>query len=72
MNNVAIRSVRNKIWVEKRLEIRQRAVRYATAATIFNYIVCLTARRFGGECLFLPICYPYGIYLQIHKTKKTS
>ena len=58
-NCVAIRSVRNKILVEKRLKFRQRAVRYATKVGIFNYITCLTARRFDGMA-FLPICYPYG------------
>ena len=45
MKRIAIRSVRNKMLVEKRLEIRQRAVRHATGVTAFNYIACLTGHH---------------------------
>jgi hypothetical protein len=70
MNRVAIRSIRNKILVEKRLKIRQSAVRYATDANIFSNIAYLTARLFGGMLLFLPIYYQYGIHFQPYKRKQ--
>jgi hypothetical protein len=52
LNCVGICSVRNKIWVEKRLKFRQRAVRHATEVTVFNNIAYLTARRLCGKWLF--------------------